>query len=82
LAKAIARKANAKLSQDLFDESIELYKDAMLEDSDYTIKDGLKRAEKIKKDKEAIAYINPEIAEELREEGNKLFQEGNFPGAV
>ena len=29
-----------------------------------------------------MAYINPEIAEQHKEAGNKLFKDGDFPGAI
>jgi len=36
----------------------------------------------MKKDAEAKAYINPELAEEHRLKGNELFKEGKFPLAL
>ena len=49
LAKAMARKANALLKQDKFDESIEQYQKALLENNEHKIKMGLQEAQKIKK---------------------------------
>lgn len=43
---------------------------------------GLQKAQKVKKEQEALAYINPEIAEEHRLKGNELFKEGAFPKAL
>ena len=53
-----------------------------MENNDPVIKDQFKKAEKMKKEHEEKAYINPEIAEEHRQKGNKLFEQGDFPGAV
>lgn len=39
LARAIARKATATLQKGNYDEAISLYKDALLENNDYSIKD-------------------------------------------
>lgn len=82
LAKALARKANALFKQNKFDESITWYKKAMLESNDYTFKDAMKKVEKAKKKAEDEAYIDPVKSEEHREAGNKLFKDGDFPGAI
>lgn len=82
LGKAMARRANALSKKGLIDESINQYKEALIEHNDYNIKQALKavQAEKIKAD--ALAYINPEIAETHKEKGNELFKNGDFPGAI
>src|SRR5258706_239372 len=36
----------------------------------------------MKKENEAIQYINPELSEEQRKKGNECFEKGDFPGAV
>jgi stress-induced-phosphoprotein 1 len=43
---------------------------------------GLQKAIKTKKEDEALAYINPAIAEEHRQKGNELFKEGKYPLAI
>ena len=53
-----------------------------MENNDPTIKDSMKRLEKVKKEAEARAYINPEIAEAHKNAGIELFKAGNFPGAI
>ena len=82
LSKAIARKANALLQQKKFDECIEQYQKALLENQDHGIKMALQKAQKTKKDTEALAYINPEIAEQHRQKGNELFKEAKYPLAL
>ena len=42
----------------------------------------LNQAKKIKKEKEALAYIDPVKAEEHRQKGNDLFKEGAYPAAL
>lgn len=82
LAKAYARKGNALFKQNKYEESIDCYKKAMLEHNDYSFKEAMRKVEKAQKKAEEEAYIDPEKAEEHREAGNKLFKEGNFPGAI
>jgi len=82
LGKALARKGTAYFAQCNYDEAIELYKSSLLENSDPAVKDQLKKAEKAKKDDEAQKMIDPVKAEEHRQQGNKLFEGGDYPGAV
>lgn len=82
LAKALARKANALFKAARYDESIQTYKRAMLEHNDPAYKDAMKKVEKVKSKAEEEAYIDPAKSEEHRLNGNKLFEEGNFPGAI
>ena len=42
----------------------------------------MKRLEKVKKEADAKAYLNPEIAEAHKNAGIELFKNGNFPGAI
>lgn len=78
----MARKAAALNHKGLTQESIEMYKAALLENNDIHIKDALKRVEKKKKEDEAKAYINPEIAEEHNTKGKEFFKAGTFPAAI
>lgn len=82
LGKAMARKANALFMQNKCDESIALYREALLEFNDYNIKEALKKVQKEKAKRDAEAYINPELAEQHKERGNELFKAGNFPDAI
>ncbi len=82
LGKALARKATAVLAQGNFDEAIDLYKNSLLENNDPAVKDQLKKAEKLKKEDEERKMIDPVKAEEYRQAGNKLFENGDYPGAV
>lgn len=63
LGKAMARKANALFKLDRLEESIALYRATLLEHNDYNTKEAMKRVQKEKDRRDALAYINPEIAE-------------------
>lgn len=75
-AKILARKGSILAKLEKFDDAITAYEKSLVEDSKPQIKDELSKVKKLKKDVEAKAYINPEIAEKHCEEGNKLFKEG------
>jgi stress-induced-phosphoprotein 1 len=66
----------------MFDEAIELFKSSLLENNDPSVRDQLKKAEKIKKEDEERKMIDPEKAEEHMTKGKELFTKGDFPGAV
>jgi len=82
LGKAMARKANALFKQDKLVESIAQYRTALLEFNDYHIKEAMKHVTKEKTRRDAIAYLNPEMAEAHKDAGNVLFKAGDFPGAI
>ena len=63
LGKAMARKANALFKKDMLEESIALYRATLLEHNDYNIKEAMKRVQKEKDKRDALAYIDPEKAE-------------------
>ena len=42
----------------------------------------LKEAKSLKKKREALAYINPELSEEHRQKGNAFFKQGEFAKAI
>jgi len=81
LARALSRKGSALASLDQYEEALKYYQQSMLEKIDSKVKDEIKRIEKLKKDKETTAYINPELAEKHRELGNEIFKKGDYPGA-
>jgi len=82
LAKVMARKASALEKKGQMEDALEVYRKALLENNDPTIKQSMKNLEKAKKDAEAKAYINPEIAEAHKAKGGELFKAGDFPGAI
>jgi len=62
-----------------YDESIECYNRALLENQDHGIKMALAKAQKEKKEEAGKAYLDAGLAEEHRVKGNELFKEGKFP---
>ena len=59
----MARKANALYKLDRLEESIQTYREALLEFNDFNIKEAMKKVQKEKERRDALAYINPELAE-------------------
>jgi len=82
LAKLLARKASIYKYLDDLENSITFYEKSLLEDVQYTVKEQLKAVQKLKKEKDEIAYINPEIAEQVNEEAKAFFLKGDFPNAL
>jgi stress-induced-phosphoprotein 1 len=65
-----------------YDEAIELVKSSLLENSDPSVKEQLKKAEKQKREDEERKMIDPALAEEHMAKGKELFAKGDFPSAV
>lgn len=82
LGKALARKANAKMAMKLYDEAIDLFKNSLLENSDSSVKDQLKKCERQKREEEEQKMLDPVKAEELRIAGNDFYAKGDYPSAV
>ncbi len=81
-AKVLARKAAIFAKQNKLEEAIGTYEKSLMEDHNQRAKDEMNRLKKIKKEEDALKYINPELGEQHCEEGNKLFKEGKFPAAI
>jgi len=82
VAKSFARIGNAYKAMDQLPEAIKAYEDSLMEDRTDDVEKKLKTLQKVMKDKEKQAYINPEMAEQARQEGNELFKAGKFPEAI
>jgi stress-induced-phosphoprotein 1 len=82
LGKAKARKALCLFKQEKLDESIDMYKEALLEHNSYDIKQAKIKVEKRKKELAEQAYFDPALAEQQKDKGNELFKAGDFPGAI
>lgn len=82
LAKVLARKASAYEKSGRLDTALETYSKALLENNDDSIKMAMKNLEKKKREQEAKAYINPDIAEEHKRLGGELFKEQKYPAAI
>ncbi|KAG8842520.1 Hsp90 cochaperone [Tulasnella sp. 330] len=82
IAKAFGRIGTAYMRKDDMDNAIKFFSKSLSEHRTPDILNKLRDCEKLKKERDATAYINPEEAEKAREEGNTKFKAGDFAGAV
>merc|ERR1719502_1074631 len=82
VAKSFARIGNAYQAMDKLEEAKRAYEDSLMEDRVDEVEKRLKNLQKELKKRETEAYINPELAEAARQEGNELFKQGKFPEAI
>lgn len=82
LAKLFARKGRIFRLKDDLESAIKAYEDAQLEDHDDNAERELKELRKLKKDRDAQAYVDPAKADEHREKGNELFKKGEWGKAL
>ncbi|CAD8153472.1 unnamed protein product [Paramecium octaurelia] len=81
-AKLLARKAKVFSLQNKIDEAIQIYEKSLVEDHVQSVKDELKKLQKMKQDLEAQNYINPQLGEEANTRGGDAFKAGKFPEAI
>nr|CCC90597.1 putative stress-induced protein sti1 [Trypanosoma congolense IL3000] len=82
VAKLMTRQALCFQRLKRFDDAIGLFKKALVEHRNPDTLAKLNACEKEKAKFEAEAYINPEIAQAKKDEGNELFKQDRFPEAV
>jgi stress-induced-phosphoprotein 1 len=82
IAKAIARIGSAYEKEGNLEQAVKYYGKSLTEHRTPDVLAKLRAAEKVKADAEKQAYINPELAEKAREEGNVAFKSGQFADAV
>lgn len=82
IAKAFGRIGNAYQKLGDLANAIEYYQRSLTEHRTPDVLAKLRAAEKTKIENDKKAYIDPEKAEQAREEGNKCFKEADWPGAV
>merc|ERR1719502_2015358 len=74
VAKSFARIGNAYKAMDKLDEAKRAYEDSLMEDRVEDVEKRLKNLQKELKKRETEAYVNPELAEAARQEGNDFFK--------
>lgn len=82
IAKSLARIGTAYDKLGDLEKAVEYYNRSLREHRTPDVLNKLRVAEKSKVDAAKAAYLDPEKAEQAREEGNKKFKEMDFPGAV
>jgi stress-induced-phosphoprotein 1 len=74
IAKAYGRIGTAYAKKGSLDDAIKYFSKSLSEHRTPDILNKLREAEKQKKEQERLSYINPELANKAREEGNELFK--------
>ena len=82
IAKAFTRIGHVYKKKECWKQAKAAYEKSMSEHRTPEIKTLLSDIDKIIKEEEKKAYIDPEKAEEEKELGNKKFKEGDYPAAI
>ncbi|KAH7722107.1 Protein STI-1 [Aphelenchoides avenae] len=82
IAKAYARAANAYQKQEKLKEALHYFEKSLSEHRDPEVVKKQKALEKELKEKERLDYINPELSDKAKQEGNEFFKKGDYPNAM
>src|SRR5688572_2451263 len=76
--RAYARMGNAHVKMDQLNDALHCFEKSLSEHRDPEVVKKHKQLEKEVKEKEKLAYINPEISEVEKNKGNELFKKGLY----
>ncbi|POV94970.1 hypothetical protein PSHT_15912 [Puccinia striiformis] len=82
IAKSFARMGSAYLKKGEYELAIKNLEKSLTEHRTPDTLAKLKEAQKTKTEEERKAYLNPELSDKAREEGNACFKNGDFAGAL
>ncbi|CED85558.1 Molecular co-chaperone STI1 [Phaffia rhodozyma] len=82
MAKAYGRIGTSYQKKEDLENAIKFYNKSLTEHRTPDVLEKLRAVEKQKKDADIAAYIDPEKAEEARNQGNEVFKKGDFAAAV
>lgn len=82
IAKAYSRMANACLKQKNYAKAREFFQKSLAEHRTPETREKLSEVEKILKEEERKAYINPQMSLEEKSQGNACFKAGDYPTAI
>ncbi len=81
VAKLLNRMASMYVKQGKYSDAISYYNKSLTEDNNKNTRNLIRETQSALEKAEKEAYINPELAEQNREEGNSLFKQGKFADA-
>lgn len=82
IAKALGRIGSAYSKKGDLENAVKYFQKSLTEHRTADILNKLREAERAQAEAARLAYIDPEKANQAREEGNALFKAGDFAGAV
>ncbi|CAF4661411.1 unnamed protein product, partial [Rotaria sp. Silwood2] len=79
---AYARIGNVKVQEKNSQEAIKYLNRSLLKDRNPDTIKRKQEIEKILREQEELAYINPKLAEQEKTKGNEFFQKADYPSAL